>query len=116
MQLLESTKFLKEERDRARNLSRGIVGFGSFGKRSTSVNASSDKFPSKVYGRCNCQLDKYESDHENKFFSSSRYSSVENFIRKSKQNWKGSNLQTIQDHPFYDSEHQTKASLLSSVE
>ncbi|XP_058099208.1 uncharacterized protein LOC131243708 isoform X2 [Magnolia sinica] len=53
LQLLEKRQLLKEERDRARKLARGIEGFGSFCQRSTpSVRES-------CFERCNSHYDDY---------------------------------------------------------
>lgn len=56
LKLLEEGPLLKEERDRARKLSRGIQGFGSFCQRSASSSSSS-----KSYSRCNSDFISHEN-------------------------------------------------------
>ncbi|XP_058109694.1 epsin-3-like [Magnolia sinica] len=62
LQLLEKGPLLKEERDRARKLTRGIEGFGSFCQRSSS---SADKEQSfNTYGRCNSHYSGYSREED----------------------------------------------------
>ncbi|XP_057436472.1 epsin-3-like [Lotus japonicus] len=54
LKLLGNKDFLKEERERARNLSHAIQGFGSFsqGSSSSAINERLHDTSSKKYGRC----------------------------------------------------------------
>ncbi|PON36719.1 ENTH domain containing protein [Parasponia andersonii] len=61
LKLLEMGPLFKEERDRARKLSRGIQGFGSFTQRSSSSQKILRETSVETYGRCNSQF----SSHEN---------------------------------------------------
>lgn len=65
MKLLEKGPLLKEERDRARKLTRGIQGFGSFCQRSSDSPAQGILRESsfETYGRSNSQS--HFSNHEN---------------------------------------------------
>ncbi|KAL5991956.1 hypothetical protein ACLOJK_012868 [Asimina triloba] len=74
LQLLENGRLLKEERDRARKISRGIQGFGSFSHRSSSSMNNAKSFDS--LGRCNSHYSGY-SQQEDLFLSSKEGSSVE---------------------------------------
>ncbi|XP_022732535.1 clathrin interactor EPSIN 1-like [Durio zibethinus] len=61
LKLLEKGPVLKEERDRARKLTRGIQGFGSFSQRSSSTQCILQESPHVPYGRSNSDY----NDHEN---------------------------------------------------
>ncbi|GLT67063.1 hypothetical protein SLA2020_393960 [Shorea laevis] len=60
LKLLEKGPVLKEERDRARKLTRGIKGFGSFLQRSSSTKGILHD-SSSLYGRCNSQYENQEN-------------------------------------------------------
>lgn len=66
--LLQKGPLLKEERDRARKLSRGIQGFGSFCQRSSSTQGVLRETPFETYGRSNSDFDSHESQ-ENQLLS-----------------------------------------------
>lgn len=62
LKLLEKGPLLKEERDRARKISRGIQGFGSFCHRTSSGQGTLQESSSlKKFDRCNSQF----NDHAN---------------------------------------------------
>ncbi|KZV34485.1 ENTH/VHS family protein [Dorcoceras hygrometricum] len=62
LKLLEKGPLLKEERDRARKISRGIQGFGSFHHRTSSGQGTQHESSSlKTFDRCNSQF----NDHAN---------------------------------------------------
>ncbi|XP_073040277.1 ENTH domain-containing protein C794.11c isoform X1 [Primulina eburnea] len=62
LKLLEKRPLLKEERDRARKISRGIQGFGSFCHRTSSGQGTLQESSSlKTFDRCNSQY----NDHAN---------------------------------------------------
>ncbi|XP_057751163.1 epsin-3 [Arachis stenosperma] len=71
--LLEEATLLKEERNRARRLSRGIQGFGSFCQRSTTKTPAQgilrEKSMPTTLGRSNSESNNLE--HEENHFSSS---------------------------------------------
>lgn len=107
IKLLKNTEFLREERGRGRRVSRGIVGFGSFNKRTSETASDSDgsfnniAFPSKKHTRSNSHCEGYEyidllnddDQHNNSHFGEDS---------------------DIEDHPFvHNKESFTKASLLS---
>lgn len=70
MKLLEKGTLLKEERNHARRLSRGIQGFGSFPQRSAPAQGIlREKSLPITLGRCNSDLENNE-DNENKSTSS----------------------------------------------
>lgn len=71
LKLLEKGPLLKEERDRARKLSRGIQGFGSFIQRPSSSSSQGilrEKTPLEkpTYGRSNSEFSSHENE-ENQF-------------------------------------------------
>lgn len=119
LKLLEDTVFLKEERDRARNLTRGIQGFGSFSQQHSSFTDSSLKELSlKTYERCNSHYNDHQS-REDKLLDLN-----ENFLTKKQlqiddHDIISSKLEInldIGDHPFCKNEHQTEDTLLSTEE
>ncbi|XP_027347193.1 epsin-3-like [Abrus precatorius] len=71
MKLLEEGSLLKEERNHARRLSRGIQGFGSFSHSSTPAHASilREKSLPTTLGRYDSDLNNHE-DRENQPFGS----------------------------------------------
>ncbi|KAG7633493.1 ENTH/VHS [Arabidopsis suecica] len=73
LKLLEKGELLKEERKRARELSRGIQGFGSFNHKSSSHSLSENEVlqESTVYRKCNSNFTKKynEDDQENTMVS-----------------------------------------------
>lgn len=72
--LLENDILLKEERDRARKLTRGIQGFGSFAQRSSSSSMKSILRESSLdgkFGRSNSQFNYYENDENQPTYCSS---------------------------------------------
>ncbi|CAA7036731.1 unnamed protein product [Microthlaspi erraticum] len=66
LKLLEKGELLKEERKRARELSRGIQGFGSFNHKSSSHCTSENEVlqESQVYRKCNSNFTKYNEDEQ----------------------------------------------------
>ncbi|KAJ1443192.1 hypothetical protein SESBI_00478 [Sesbania bispinosa] len=62
LKLLRNRDFLKQERERARHLSYGIEGFGSFNQRSSAIC-------NKIYGRCNSYYDNNCQQEENDDFT-----------------------------------------------
>ncbi|XP_022756603.1 ENTH domain-containing protein C794.11c-like [Durio zibethinus] len=59
--LLEKGPVLKEERDRARKLTRGILGFGSFCQRSSSTQGVLQESSHVTFGRSNSDFIDYEN-------------------------------------------------------
>lgn len=62
--LLEEKHLLKEERDRARKLSRGIQGFGSLSQRSTPAQSilRQTSSSSTTFSRCNSDFNSHETE------------------------------------------------------
>lgn len=82
MKLLEEGTLLKEERNRARRLSRGIQGFGSFCQRSTPAQGIlREKSMPTTFGRSNSEINNHEN-HEN-LSSSSNNGVVTTAVNKS---------------------------------
>ncbi|KAK9998608.1 hypothetical protein SO802_018211 [Lithocarpus litseifolius] len=72
LKLLEKGPLLKEERDRARKLTRGIQGFGSFSHRPSSAESVLRESPSfTTFGRSNSQFNSQENQ-ENQFSNSNK--------------------------------------------
>ncbi|KAK6935873.1 ENTH domain [Dillenia turbinata] len=67
LMLLSKGPILKEERDRARKVTRGIQGFGSFNHRSTPVQRILQESSSfgGAYGRCNSFINQTNDENEN---------------------------------------------------
>ncbi|KAL6123707.1 hypothetical protein ACLB2K_076226 [Fragaria x ananassa] len=117
LKLLGDTVFLKEERARARNLTRGIQGFGSFSQHHSSFTDSSLKelYP-KTYERSNSHYNDHQS-REDKSFDLNGQLLVKKQLQIGDQDIISlkpeMNLDTG-DHPFCKNEHQKEESLLSS--
>ncbi|KAF7811311.1 clathrin interactor 1 [Senna tora] len=117
LKLLKNNDFLREERARARELSRGIQGFGSFGKQTCAMDGSLNALPSKKYGRCNSHYDYHH--HQSKGLEGNRQEEQVEKVMESKllKQEKNSNLEDgfnfEENHPFLDQESFTSASLLS---
>ena len=73
--MLENESFLKEERARARKLTKMIKGFGSFSHFSSSMDESFNSFSN--YGRLNSQFYDHQN-HEEDYFLEFK----ENFLSK----------------------------------
>ncbi|KAL0436562.1 UNVERIFIED_CONTAM: Clathrin interactor EPSIN 1 [Sesamum radiatum] len=142
LKLLEKGPDLKEERDRARKVSRGIQGFGSFCHRDSSSGHDILREPSlKAFGRCNSdsnQKIKYLSPDSSSTGIDSRENLAPNeesgnFTGESKplleqqEDEPGINtsmddhhhhhpFDDAENHPFDDAENLTAVSLLSSAD
>lgn len=66
LKLLEKGELLKEERKRARELSRGIQGFGSYNHKSSVHYLSDNEIlqEPQVYRKCNSNFTKYNEDDQ----------------------------------------------------
>ncbi|KAG7949798.1 hypothetical protein I3843_13G081100 [Carya illinoinensis] len=83
LKLLEKGPLLKEERDRARNVTRGIQGFGSFSHQSSPAKGMLTESSSvTTLGRSNSQFDN-EENQENQFSISNKGLPKE--VKKSQQ-------------------------------
>ncbi|WCJ19609.1 ENTH/VHS family protein [Euphorbia peplus] len=124
LKLLESELFLKDERAKARKITRGIQGFGSFSQRSDDTNLKeSNKFwKSSSFSFHSNRNDNYEDDYslkknykddyvllasEDSFSTAKMY---ENGGRISRED----EYTGLEEHPFcFTDTHTTKAALLS---
>ncbi|KAK3029724.1 hypothetical protein RJ639_039133 [Escallonia herrerae] len=104
LKLLEDRLFFKEERARARKLTSGIKGFGSFCHKSPKADGSLEEATFGTYKRYNSSCNDCRIQDEEDTASTEEF--FEGRIGKTQQIYE-------QDHPFCDDEHQTKASLLS---
>lgn len=124
LKLLRNKEFYKEERARARQLSRGIEGFGSFNQRSLATDERMNDLPSKIYGRCNSYYD--HRQHEEYDFTSieKKHNNVDGTerdqqVHENKESEQEENNSTpgeeynIREHPFIDQEKLVTSSLLS---
>lgn len=84
LKLLEEGQVLKEERDRARRLSRGIQGFGSFCQRS-SAQTSPRQTSSSVehFVRCNSDFSSHEDFQNSNSKGGQNDVAKENMLQKS---------------------------------
>lgn len=64
LKLLEKGPVLKEERDRARRITRGIRGFGSFNLSWSSTNENGMEQASNFYGRSNSHCEDYSQQED----------------------------------------------------
>ncbi|KAI3953112.1 hypothetical protein MKW98_020307 [Papaver atlanticum] len=65
LKLLEKGPLLKEERNRARKVTRGIKGFGSFTQKTSMTDEN--LAPVGAFGRCNSEFVNHGEDCENQF-------------------------------------------------
>ncbi|KAK4358871.1 hypothetical protein RND71_021100 [Anisodus tanguticus] len=144
LKLLENGQLLKEERNKARKISRGIEGFGSFNIRTSSGEGILEESAIKPYGRSNSQFNHHEDDENSSFNSEledsekvddeylvSKISCIsfkENMAPSEemhKWNFKGESkalleaepgmgISSEEDHPFSETDRLTSTSLLSS--
>lgn len=124
--LLNKGPLLKEERERARKISRGIEGFGSFCLRTLSDQESSlktfERSNSQFIDRSNQEgLSSNEIDlvHTNTNTESSRtqlhIEPSKPLLSEQRDESSGMNTSTNDHHPFDDAEHLTCLSLLSTA-
>ncbi|XP_047955671.1 ENTH domain-containing protein C794.11c-like [Salvia hispanica] len=116
--LLQDRSYLKEERARARKLTVGkIKGFGSF-SQTPADESSDDNIDRRPIFRSKSLFLGSHRDAAAKanLLGSDEYTKLlkTNMIAEN-DNVKGCSLAMEQDHPFWDKELQTRASLLSSV-
>ncbi|KAH6765638.1 ENTH/VHS family protein [Perilla frutescens var. hirtella] len=125
LKLLEKGPLLKEERERARKISRGIEGFGSFCLRTSSSQESSIK----TFERCNSQfIDQEIENSSNESLRTQLNHTKQNVLVDrgvlpepsckpllSEQRDDSSKINTLMgdQHPFDDTQHLTCVSLLS---
>ncbi|KAI3470710.1 hypothetical protein Pfo_027373 [Paulownia fortunei] len=124
MELLEDRSYLKEERARARKLTVGIKGFGSFSQR--PVDGSSNDANSERILRSNSLFFGGHHHHaavESKLLASDEYTKLlvtnkiaeDDDLKGWSHTYSSHEYVMEEDHPFWDKEHQTRVSLLSSV-
>lgn len=122
--LLQDRSYLKEERARARKLTVGIKGFGSFNNQ-VPVHESSDddadcnrilRTKSLFFGGHH-HLHNQDAALKASLLGSDEYTKllVNNNRIGENDNTRGCSHAMEEDHPFWDMEHQTRVSLLSSV-
>jgi hypothetical protein len=120
LKLLESEPFLKEERGRARKLTHGIQGFGSFGLWSSSTEATLKNSCFEIYGRCNPHYNENSSIREGSRRARQTHQDL-NSVPKEPENDSGSGQglgdgYAGEDHPFCNNANRTVASLISTNE
>ncbi|KAL2558225.1 ENTH/VHS family protein [Forsythia ovata] len=106
LNLLEDGSYLKEEREKARKLTFGIKGFGSFGK--WPAEASLKEVTFENYLRSNSL---FNGHYAEELASNERT----NLLAMEKAAKTTLEYVVEEDHPFWEKEHQTRVSLLSSV-
>lgn len=129
MKLLEDESYLKEQRDKARKITTGIKGSGSFCQRSSSIDPNSKECSTFAsYERFNSQYNtsQYKEDDSNKrYFIEERihnlrdFSKGYRFVPEIPSELTDSGLSSrhghTEDHPFcMDRQHQIRESLISS--
>ncbi|KAM1708273.1 hypothetical protein ACFX2K_001267 [Malus domestica] len=121
LKLVEDEVFFREERARARNLTRGIEGFGSLSlQRSSFIDSSLKGSSLKTYERSNSHYNDHQS-RESQVFGSNKKFVMKEEMEKPQQNDDHDNISepevnlNVGDHPFCQDEHQMTESLLSTV-
>ncbi|KAL7127418.1 hypothetical protein ABFS83_14G251600 [Erythranthe nasuta] len=76
LKLLEKGPILKEERDKARKISIGIQGFGSFSHRTSSGQEINQESSLKAFDRCNSQFSDHTFDQEDSLFAPSEKDTI----------------------------------------
>ncbi|OIW08626.1 hypothetical protein TanjilG_03302 [Lupinus angustifolius] len=103
MKLLEEGTLLKEERNRARSLTRGIQGFGSYDQRSsTAQGILREKSLPTTFGRCNSEISNQEN-HVNMSYCS--YNSMDTTAINKYPNHSGGifkSLDTVETKSYQD--------------
>ncbi|XP_011091472.1 ENTH domain-containing protein C794.11c [Sesamum indicum] len=124
IELLEDRAYLKEERARARKLTFGIKGFGSFSHNGSSNNDTN----ARTVLRSNSLLfgdhhHHHDIEVEGNLLASDEYSNLlatnkkmaDDNLKGWSHTYRSHGYAMEEDHPFWDKEHQTRVSLLSSV-
>ncbi|KAK4340405.1 hypothetical protein RND71_041867 [Anisodus tanguticus] len=104
--LLENRSLLKEERERARKVTVGIKGFGSFCRHPISGQETMKEAISETYLRSNSHFTNCQNK-ENQIIAS--YKNMEGVI-----NDPISDAMEWDQHPFYDRDNHSRTSLLST--
>ncbi|GKU91933.1 hypothetical protein SLEP1_g5738 [Rubroshorea leprosula] len=116
LMLLENKLFLKGERERARKLTLGIKGFGSFNQRSSAVEERFDS--SEWYGRCNSNYNVRQNQVNDLPEENGSLLDGEE-IGNGQQNYRNENPAKERkiegEHPFCEDEEEDAESLLSAV-
>ncbi|KAK4406138.1 Clathrin interactor EPSIN 3 [Sesamum angolense] len=124
IELLEDRVYLKEERAKARKLTFGIKGFGSFSQNVSSTDGTN----SHAVLRSNSLLfgdhhHHHDVELESNLLASHEYSNLlatnkrmaDDNLKGWSKTYRSHGYAMEEDHPFWDKEHQTRVSLLSSV-
>ncbi|CAA3024440.1 Hypothetical predicted protein [Olea europaea subsp. europaea] len=109
LNLLEDRSYLREERAKARKLIFGIKGFGSFGNWPAEGSLKEATFEN--YLRSNSLF----NDHYAEELASNEHTNLLSMERAAKNTNTMLDYGVEEDHPFWEKEHQTRVSLLSSV-
>ncbi|XP_021296111.1 ENTH domain-containing protein C794.11c-like [Herrania umbratica] len=114
---LENELFLKEERARARKLTMGIKGFGSFSHLSSSKDQRFNSFSN--HGGSSSQEDCFLEFKENLSFKEgaglTEQDYNQNMLAPEKLEIDGDGFDRERQHPFCEDEQETAESLLSST-
>lgn len=117
--LLQDRSYLKEERARARKLTVGIKGFGSFNHTPADESSDDDADRHPVFRSKSLFSGGHHHHHHRdaavkaNLLGSDEYTKL--LVIAENDNMKGCSHPMEEDHPFWDKEHQTRVSLLSSV-
>ncbi|CAI9768300.1 unnamed protein product [Fraxinus pennsylvanica] len=109
LNLLEDRPYLKEERAKARKLTFGIKGFGSFSNWPAEGGLKETTFEN--YLRTNSLF----NGHYEEGLASNEHTNLLSMERTAKNTDTMLEYPVEVDHPFWEKEHQTRVSLLSSV-
>lgn len=115
--LLQDRSYLKEERARARKVMVGIKGFGSFNH---DESPSGDEVRQHTIFRSKSLFlgshhHHHGQDHDAAVRANLLGSNDNSNIKGCSHSYTTNEYAMEEDHPFWDKEHQTRASLLSSV-
>ncbi|OWM87490.1 hypothetical protein CDL15_Pgr022601 [Punica granatum] len=117
LKLLQERHFWQEERTRARKLTQGIKGFGSFCQRQCSLDVDFEN-PSvwKMYGRWNSHGNAYDNEEDELLVPNLEEVCTRSRNDSSEPERKQEDVKyfaVMEDHPFCDNGHQGTESLLS---
>ncbi|XP_022892117.1 ENTH domain-containing protein C794.11c-like [Olea europaea var. sylvestris] len=109
LNLLEDRPYLKEERAKARKVTFGIKGFGSFSKWPAEGGLKEASFENYLRSQS------LFNGHYEEELASNEHTNLLAMEKAAKSSNTVLDYVVEEDHPFWEKEHQTRVSLLSSV-
>ncbi|CAI9774907.1 unnamed protein product [Fraxinus pennsylvanica] len=109
LNLIEDGAYLKEERAKARKITFGIKGFGSFGEWPAEGALKEASFENYLRSKS------LFNGHYAEELASNEHTNLLSMEKAAKSTNTMLDYVVEEDHPFWEKEHQTRVSLLSSV-